>query len=325
MNLDDALIRYKAERPRYARAAKAVKVELEEIARTSQIQVTVLAREKDVASYRAKVVEKGYEDAWGEVTDKAGARVIVSMPSDVDAFVTAIRESGLNVLGEPEDKRVVTDPEKLSYSGVHVQVQAPAEDDDSEPIECEIQVRTAAQDAWSVVSHKLLYKPVVDLPKTEQHAIYRLVALMELFDLEVERVSSIIPSLPGFEFRDILATAEAEFLGLAHAQSYRPLSVQILDQLGSAVPSDADYPARLHVFVEDHRDLLRDAIATYGPESELNTVYAYTLFSQAEFLIVLERLYDKPHAFAAAWKASGLPPQWIQSVATYCDTDLGEM
>lgn len=324
MNLEDALSRYQAERPRFSRAAATVKTRLESIAGDAGIQVTVHAREKDPSSYRAKVIHKGYSDAWGEVTDKAGARVIVSVPSEVDRFVEALRDSALELVGEPEDKRQVIDPEKLAYSGVHLQVLAPAEESDTESVECEVQVRTAAQDAWSVVSHKLLYKPVVDLPVSEQHAVYRLVALMELFDLEVERVSSIIPTLPGYEFRDVLAAAESEYLGLAHAESYRPLSVQVLSALGPAIPTDDDYPERLHQFVDAHRELLLDAIATYGPASELNAVYAYTLFGQAELLFVLERLSDKPLAFAAAWRQSGLPMQWLQAVASYSDADIAE-
>lgn len=322
MNLDEALARYVSERCRYAKAAMDVKAHLEAVAGAVGVTASVRAREKDPSSYRAKVVHKGYSDAWSEVTDKAGARVIVSTPSEVDRFVDALLSGALPVVGDPEDKRHVTDPDKLAYSGVHLQLLAPADADDPEPIECEVQVRTAAQDAWSVVSHKLLYKPVVELPTSEQHAVYRLVALMELFDLEVERVSSVIPTLPGYEFRDVLATAEAEFLGLAHAESYRPLSIQVLEVLGDAVPHDPDYPQRLRTFVAAHRELLVDAIKTYGPSAELGTAYAYTLFSQAELLIVLERLSDKPMAFAAAWRNSGLPSAWLEAAGTYCDADI---
>jgi hypothetical protein len=73
LNLDEALARYVSERPRFAKAAIDVKAHLEAVAGAAGIAASVHAREKDPASYRAKVVHKGYDDAWGEVTDKAGA------------------------------------------------------------------------------------------------------------------------------------------------------------------------------------------------------------------------------------------------------------
>lgn len=323
MNVDEALARYVSERHHFRDAANAIKEQLELVAGDIGITVVVHAREKDPASYRAKVADRGYSDAWAEMTDKAGARVIVSGPSEVDSFVSAVQKSErLRVVGQPEDKRDVINPESLSYSGVHLQVIAPAVAESQEPIECEVQVRTAAQDAWSVVSHKLLYKPVLELPKEDQHAVYRLVALMELFDQEVERVSAKLPTLPGYEFRHVLQAAESEFLALAHAQSYRSLSVEVLGALGEAVPRDVNYPTQLRSWVTANRGLLSDAIQTYGPHSDLQSSYRYTLFSQAELLIILERLTACPEAFTSAWQEAGLPIDWLRAVATYSDADV---
>lgn len=322
MSPEEALKRYEAERPRFRRAALQVKHYLETLAKERHIYASVTAREKDIDSFRAKIAEKGYADCWSDVTDKAGARVVVFSPADVDSFVGAIGDcAGLQVV-QIEDKRDVVNPETLAYSGVHVQVVAPPEEGDSEPIECEAQIRTAAQDAWSVVSHRLLYKPVLELPRDAQHAVYRLVALMEIFDQEVQRVSEILPTLPGYEYRDLIQTAETEFLGIAHSKSHRALTAQVLDLLEDVIPADRAYIETLRDFIANSHDLIADALRTYGPRTTFSSDFSYTLFSQAEFLIVLERLGAKPLALENAWKQSGLPMIWLKTAANYSEADI---
>ncbi len=53
---------------------------------------------------------------------------------------------------------------------------------------CEIQVRTLAQHTWAAVSHKLQYKKEPDVPTPVQRSIHRVSALLEIVDLEFERV-----------------------------------------------------------------------------------------------------------------------------------------
>ena len=53
----------------------------------------------------------------------------------------------------------------------------------------EIQVRTLNQHAWSNASHKLSYKHDGDLPHELQRKLYRLLALYELADQEIENIN----------------------------------------------------------------------------------------------------------------------------------------
>jgi hypothetical protein len=89
------------------------------------------------------------------------------------------------------------------------------------------------------------------------------------------------------------------------------------------VPRDPDYPARLRQWLSVNRELVRDAIQTYGPKSGLAGAFKYALFSQAELLIVLERLETAPLAFEEAWRQAGLPMEWLQAAATYSEADIG--
>lgn len=52
----------------------------------------------------------------------------------------------------------------------------------------ELQVRTLAQHMWAATSHKLQYKREESVPLPLRRAIYRVSALLETVDLELDRV-----------------------------------------------------------------------------------------------------------------------------------------
>jgi ppGpp synthetase/RelA/SpoT-type nucleotidyltranferase len=322
MDIEQALERWSAEQSQYEEFASWVESQLVEIASRVPLAVTVTSRAKDLASYRRKAITKLYEDAWEEVTDKAGARVVVPVWTDVDLFADLLSSQGpFDVIGV-EDKREYWSPNELSYSGVHVQIAAIH---NGERRECEVQVRTLAQDAWSVVSHKLLYKPDVELPNDEQHAVYRLVALMELFDQEVKRVAEKIPTLPGYEWHTLLDFAEGHYEHLAHSRSARELSVVVLDAIGDVVPRTDEYRDQLGSFIDQNRSHISDALRDYGPKSAVASTYDYALIAQAEFLILLELLESDPYHLQRAWGSSSLPNKWLEAVAMFSDADMSQL
>lgn len=316
--------RFSKERPRYEEAAKEVAKRVQEAADEAEIKCTVTPRAKDVRSFHKKIFARGYADPWEDVTDKAGVRAVVSSAREVDELQDRIQlEFGSDLL-RVEDKRQVTDPAKLAYSGLHVQVIAQHETNDHEAIECEIQLRTAAQDAWSIVSHRLLYKPVLSLPPKLQHAMYRLVALVEMFDEEVQRIIDELPNLPGSEVVDLLDIAEGKFLSLAHSPSNSEVSLIILQAIAGSIDEAerANYEALLTAFVDSEHDRLEELYKQYGAHSVVSYVPSYLLFGQAESLILLERLNTRPHALAQHWSDSGLPEEYLDSLAGAAGVDV---
>jgi hypothetical protein len=278
---------------------------------------TVTARAKDVRSFHKKILAKRYNDPWRQMTDKAGVRAVVHKAKDVDRLLELLKqEFGADIISV-EDKRQVLNPELLAYSGIHVQVVAEQETDDYEAIECEVQLRTAAQDAWSIVSHQLLYKPLLELPTQVQHSIYRLVALVELFDVEVQRVMDLLPTLPGAEVLDLLDIAESRFLSLAHSPSNKEVSIQILRAVAGSIDTSErqNYATLLDAFIDSERDKLTQLFEEYGAHSVVSYVPSYLLFGQAESLILLERLTAKPHALVALWRANDLPEEYLEALA----------
>ena len=320
----EAVARFAEERPRFQRAAYGVRKRLLRVADAEGIKCHAVARAKDVRSFHKKILSKGYTDPWVDVTDKAGVRVVVEVPGDIDRLVDAISEKLGSAILRMDDRRNSLVPFVLGYSGVHIQLLAERPSKDGENVECEVQIRTNAQDAWSVVSHRILYKPSVTLPTQLQRSIYRLAALVEMFDEEVQRVMSVLPALPGYEVADLIEMAEVQFLSVGHSPSNRELSALILQEVAVTITDDerASYGALLKAYVEAESDTLTRIYDDYGPHSAVGYIPDYVLFGQAESLILFERMSTRPHLVVDCWRKSGLPWAHLQALADAASISL---
>jgi ppGpp synthetase/RelA/SpoT-type nucleotidyltranferase len=322
-----AVQRFKGESDLWSAVAESVRDRVQSIADKSGIRCRVSGRAKDIRSFHKKIAIKQYSNPWAAVTDKAGVRAVVDTPQEVDLLQRIVADDFQQDLLETDDKRIVTDPAKLNYSGIHLQVQVQHPSSSSgPPLECEVQLRTAAQDLWAVMSHRMLYKPVLDLPSDLQHAAYRLVSLVEMYDEEVQRLTNALPTLVGHDVVDLLEIAETLYLRLAHSPSNRELGVQVLRVVEPSISSDerGDYASVLRAFVDADQDKLETLYLEYGPHSEVNYLPSYMLFGQAESLIILERLSIKPHSLTAAWDQSSFPRSYLESLAAVAGIDLPE-
>lgn len=319
--LEEALARFVRDHAIYEAIATSIAAEAQSICDDAVISCRSSGRAKDLRSFHKKVIEKGYADPWAEVTDKAGARLIMSTAVDVDRAVSAIRTAlGDRVIGV-EDKRNVLSPSALGYSGVHLQVRTEL---DGVEYECELQLRTGAQDLWSTMSHKYLYKPVVELPTNIQHAAYRLVAIMELFDEEAQRIVAYADQQSDTLPARLIPLLEGHYLKLAHAPSNRQVGAMIIDAVADAFePDEVDnYPDTIGSFVASKQPELEQLYSEYGPHSAVAYLPAYVVFGQAESLALLERLSTKRHKVAAAWARAGMPRSYLEAVATAAGYDL---
>lgn len=332
LDADELIARFKQARPRFERAVDAVVDVLTEIFAAKSLLTTITARVKEVDSFRTKVATKtDYTDPWRQITDKAGVRVMVYRSSHVDQIHDLIRADGRLEIYGTTDKRGILRPNELGYSGLHLDLYAPAENYDTEPVAVEVQLRTYAQHAWSEVSHKLLYKPQTDLDPDDRRAIWRLVALVEVFDGEVARVMDSMPALPAAQ-----GAAAGEAAGMTHLLAVQyarferntgqtDLTRAVAEVLTHALPNteQAGYADRLHTWVTVEQAHLRDLFNEYGPRSQMAAVSDYVLWSQPESIGVLEALASRPWALRDAWRAQGLPERWLQPLAAVgTDMDL---
>lgn len=309
--------RYREEKPRYDAAAIDLEAKLKALAADCGMLVDVSVRAKDLGEFARKIARKEYtEDPYNQVTDKLGARIVVERSGQVDRLVQAAKDSPEFCVLSTTDTRGA-DPEKLQYGGVHLQAQLQAGPDHAEALEFELQVRTKAQHLWAAtISHRLLYKQSVEIPKMYLRRPLRLIALMELWDEELERIMDDIPNVPGFAATRLRDLAVRAYLSFAPTLDFdEQLSAETVAALSEVVDMDTEvYEPILAEFIRTHAATLQLVLRDYGPPSG-EFAFRYLLFWQPEIVIIYERLYAKPEALWNAWIRAGLREDLLLTAA----------
>lgn len=319
MSPEDALKRFQREWPRIDRAAKLTAAHIRRRAARARISCEVSSRAKEIASFVTKAHHKQYDDPWNQITDKAGVRIVVQHSGLLDPVVALLRES-LALVREPEDDRNASGTEdRLQYPRLHVQVMAYGDErsDDGQPYECEVQVRTEATDLWARMSHKLMYKPAsAAVPSDVRRSLYRLIALIELYDLEVRRGVEALEQYPDVaQSNHLLDEAEHLFRTFTDHEPRRDLSEEVVDVLVQTIQDLSTYPDKLAKFTEERRADLERAYKDYGPSSEHFLHHGrYVLASQPESLIIFERLSNVKFLLQGRW-VDELPESMLNDMA----------
>ncbi|MGJ7260686.1 GTP pyrophosphokinase [Morganella morganii] len=127
-----------------------------------------------------------------ELKDFLGLRIILLFKRDVDKVVKCIEDNFMPI--NFDEKKDEIDVEKFGYQSIHRVVKT-SEGwhsiptlSDSKLFNIEIQIRTLSQHIWAAASHKLQYKIEDQIPKPLQRTINRMSAILELVDLEFDRV-----------------------------------------------------------------------------------------------------------------------------------------
>lgn len=299
--IDEDFKRYRREFQTFVEAAKKMKEELKQICKETGVIAVVSAREKSVSSFVKKVLVKdGYkDDPWKKTTDKVGARIIVETLADRDRIVAALVSSALQT-SDPVDKEDEARPNEYFYPGIHIQTVIPGiELSDGERIECEIQVRTKAQDLWSVPSHKLIYKGVVTPETHTARRVWRLQALTSLFDDEVQRAVDEIQSKSGYEQYALISIAEDSYFKFVPIPGDSDLSYEVLLDLSDTLVPDGDldiYRSRIEEFAKAENVRISGIYETYGESSDFADDPRYWLFTQPESILIFEGLHRRPSA-----------------------------
>lgn len=311
--LDEARLRYIAEFPTFEGAAELLRQRLAGVLRNAGIpEAHVKVRAKEISSFVKKLHKYG-DDCWDKTTDKVGAQVVVHKLSQVRDLRRLLEDGveGLDYL-ETTDKSMYTgDPRELRYTGVHVQVRLlDVLTSDDLPVECEIQLRTQAQDVWAYLEHGLIYKPLIDPSPAIARKIARLSVLVEMFDEEVDTVITELEQDPRYGSALLLHEAERWFFTFVSEPGERDLSLEVLDQIKPSIDAAeaSSYGQTLASFVAKRRTQIEDALRDYGSGSEYEGDFSYFLFSQPEALIVLERVETKPLALARTVRNTELEP-----------------
>lgn len=158
-----------------------------------QLGFPVQARIKTWASIEEKVTRVGLKlRSISDLQDVIGIRVIFLFKRDADRFHEVILNTFEVIKKENTTRRLRED--QFGYSSMHYVVKFPRDwlvvpaMMPFNEMKAEIQVRTIAQHLWADASHILQYKNEENVPEPIKRSIYRVSAILEIVDLEFERV-----------------------------------------------------------------------------------------------------------------------------------------
>jgi ppGpp synthetase/RelA/SpoT-type nucleotidyltranferase len=208
----DPASRYEAERPHYERLATKIRGLLAELLANEGIRAECDSRAKTVESFREKIARPGkeYSDPLTDVTDLAGIRVVLHSLADVERVGRIIATEFEVDRTRSVNKAEQLDPDRFGYLSQHYIVKltaARAGLSDWKGLKdrwAEIQIRTTLQHAWAVIQHSLDYKNSIDVPQQLRRRLFRVSALLELADEELDALGAEIARI-GAEYRDKLA------------------------------------------------------------------------------------------------------------------------
>lgn len=118
-------------------------------------------RIKEIGSAAKKLKKKGYEltpeNLKKYVDDMVGVRIVCALQYEVDEIINLIQDSGLFEITEVND--YISQPKESGYQSYHMNVLVPIPfQDNTEYVECEIQIRDVVMDAFATIEHKIQYK-----------------------------------------------------------------------------------------------------------------------------------------------------------------------
>lgn len=184
--------RFLAQQTDYEQLCTEVAYILKKRINVRRIEISdITYRSKTLKSFLEKITRKKYVDAFSEVSDFAGVRVVCLYVDDIQKIEDIIRAE-FDVF-EKVDKMTDQGVDRFGYGAIHFVVRlgtgsSGARYDDLKSLACEIQLRTVSQDAWAIIEHHLFYKQESDIPKQLLRKLNRLSAIFEDADEQFERV-----------------------------------------------------------------------------------------------------------------------------------------
>ena len=296
-NIEDWRSRFLAERESYEHLADLVAKRMRSLTRAGGIPCDVHWRAKEVSSFLKKALKGKHSSRYDDIKDKAGVRVVAHYPWDVGRIETLVQQ--VFTVIDCDDKRAALSFQTLDYRGTHYEVKYEEGPSEYRDLLCEIQVLTKAESLWADTAHYLSYKPFQPPSDRVQRAIYRLIALVEIFDSEVERAYNALCSDAGYEEARLLHVLEQYYLQFTAKQGDRELSLQILSLLMKVVHANVleQFESSMQVFVSDNRDKLVELYERYHGDDLANP-----LIWQPETLLVFFQLEADSFKLKDVWQ-----------------------
>jgi hypothetical protein len=207
-------------------------------------------------------------------------------------------------------------PNELGYYGQHFDVSLHEGDarrisEEGHSLRCEVQVHTRAHNLWADFSHDVTYKSPTKLPDEVVRRVYRIVALLDLVDSEIQASRDAAVKTSGFEEGAMLVALERHYFELTGKPHDAELSFYIVNGLKGLYDEGERraFAARIDDFVASQRERLLQRYAQYSDDDRVSP-----LLFQPEALMIIERLEANSFALNEAWEQI-LPLELLKDLA----------
>lgn len=294
MSMESLTERYMRERNSLISGLEAWEKRLRAAAVTIDPNAVVSGRVKTFRSVLGKAYRKpGKVRTWEEFGDLVALKAIFPTAEGVNKFTAWLNAQER---WDPRLDEKTAAPDELKYQAKQFDLSAPdVVDSAGSAIKIEVQVRTAASDAWYVVDHRLRYKGLVELPDELRRKLLRLIVLTELFDEEVQAVTERQVEMPEYAaarlYDQLMRLSDSLFEG--HVRTSRPEG--LLELLVQAYPDeDLDtLSGRIESFVRGREDALIRLIRQHHFGSSSFIESRDWLYYEPEVLMIAERAINR--------------------------------
>ncbi|MFF2841383.1 hypothetical protein [Paenarthrobacter sp. NPDC057981] len=257
-----------------------------------------------------------YANPWEECSDLLGVRIIVQLASEKWPVADAFEASDQFTVLDVDDKEASREVKALTYAGLHLDLLCNwAATPLSDKIRCEVQIRTLAEHTWAETEHEFIYKGPDEIPKKTQRQFARVLALVELLDLELDRGVKSVSELPSFAILKLSKSLAEAAKNLGWSQGSRSLTLENLDEIKSRTKRPVDELAALsRKFLIEGRTKLASLHKAIGPESQRHEVKLHALAAQPECILMAALIDENPFQVSIQFEASDLYDQ-VQSIA----------
>lgn len=229
--VEDARIRWIADRPKHSKFADELSDQLRSAIKQLGIAADLSARTKDVHSLVKKLLTKQHL-TYENMPDKVGARIVVRYLSEISKVLAVLVERFTT--GKIEDTSARLKVDRVGYQGIHVDGLTFHATDELQkefpPGEffMELQLRTMSQHLWSEISHDSFYKNEVlvqQLPTDLRRRVHLMAGQVEVADREFERMNTEIPVDPAVK---VFKSLEPLYYMLSAERPNVELSMEII-------------------------------------------------------------------------------------------------
>lgn len=270
----------------------------------------VTSRAKDPISLYRKQFDKNYPDPWVDCKDILGVRIIVSLASEKAKIRAAFENTSLSpfAVDKVEDKEESRDYKELRYGGLHIDLTYETPSSTlGERLGFEVQIRTIAEHTWAETEHSYIYKGPSGISDKTKRQFARVLALVELMDIELDRGVEAVSALESYGFHKLsrkLADTAATFEMSTGSSNLTEQNIEDLCAVLDRKPLEllelvTNYSA-------SHAATLNQIIERIGPSSRYFDVDRHLLAAQPEMILVAALLNENAYLLGTKLHSSGL-------------------